>query len=163
MLISSYLYCVQGGFSSYVASDADVLRSNVTSQNRDGGGGAGRAAAPPLFCAPAPTFCKSNTMILFLFFDFQYEKIIFNCQPSHFSPCSAVPAKARLGARRLPAMLLFQIDTWNDQPWTMLSLLQVDINNIMHTITICISGIICSIMQERVSNWDSVNHQLHES
>ena len=56
-----------------------------------GGGGAGRAAAPPLFCAPAPTFCKSNTMILFLFFDFQYEKIIFNCQPSHFSPCSAVP------------------------------------------------------------------------
>ena len=24
-------------------------------------------------------------------FDFQYEKIIFNCQPSHFSPCSAVP------------------------------------------------------------------------
>ena len=25
------------------------------------------------------------------FFDFQYEKIIFNCQPSHFSPCSAVP------------------------------------------------------------------------
>ena len=22
-----------------------------------GGGGAGRAAAPPLFCAPAPTFC----------------------------------------------------------------------------------------------------------
>ena len=26
------------------------------------------------------------------FFDFQYEKIIFNCQPSHFSTCSAVPA-----------------------------------------------------------------------
>ena len=25
------------------------------------------------------------------FLDFQYEKIIFNCQPSHFSPCSAVP------------------------------------------------------------------------
>ena len=25
------------------------------------------------------------------FFDFQYEKIIFNWQPSHFSPCSAVP------------------------------------------------------------------------
>ena len=25
------------------------------------------------------------------FFDFQYEKIIFNCQPSHFSPCPAVP------------------------------------------------------------------------
>ena len=24
------------------------------------------------------------------FFDFQYEKIIFNCQPSHFSPRSAV-------------------------------------------------------------------------
>ena len=26
------------------------------------------------------------------FFDVQYEKIIFSCQPSHFSPCSAVPA-----------------------------------------------------------------------
>ena len=25
------------------------------------------------------------------FFDFQYEQIIFKCQPSHFSPCSAVP------------------------------------------------------------------------
>ena len=25
------------------------------------------------------------------FFDFQYEKIIFNCQPSHFSRCSVVP------------------------------------------------------------------------
>ena len=25
------------------------------------------------------------------FLDFQYEKIIFNCQPSHFSPCSVVP------------------------------------------------------------------------
>ena len=31
-LISSYLYCVQGGFSSYVASHVDALRSNVTSQ-----------------------------------------------------------------------------------------------------------------------------------
>ena len=25
------------------------------------------------------------------FFDFQYEKNTFNCQPSHISPCSAVP------------------------------------------------------------------------
>ena len=32
-LISSYLYRVQGGFSSYVASHVDVLRSNP------GGGG----------------------------------------------------------------------------------------------------------------------------
>ena len=30
------------------------------------------------------------------FFDFQYEKIIFNCQPSHFSPCSAVPGQVTL-------------------------------------------------------------------
>ena len=30
------------------------------------------------------------------FFDFQYEKIIFNCQPSHFSPCSAVPEQSLL-------------------------------------------------------------------
>ena len=28
------------------------------------------------------------------FFDFQYEKLIFNCQPSHFSPCSAAPESA---------------------------------------------------------------------
>ena len=26
------------------------------------------------------------------FIDFQSEKNIFNCLPSHFSPCSAVPA-----------------------------------------------------------------------
>ena len=30
-------------------------------KHRDrGGGGAGRAAAPPLFCAPAPTFCAKK-------------------------------------------------------------------------------------------------------
>ena len=28
-----------------------------------GGGGAGRAAAPPLFCAPAPTFCAKGKII----------------------------------------------------------------------------------------------------
>ena len=34
--------------------------------NRDrGGGGAGRAAAPPLFCAPAPTFCAKGKIIKF--------------------------------------------------------------------------------------------------
>ena len=32
------------------------------------------------------------------FFDFQYEKIIFNCQPSHISPCSAVPVREHLTA-----------------------------------------------------------------
>ena len=33
----------------------------TTYLNRDrGGGGAGRAAAPPLFCAPAPTFCAKK-------------------------------------------------------------------------------------------------------
>ena len=37
-----------------------------------------------------------------LFFDFQYEKIIFNCQPSHFSPCSAVPGP---GSSCLPCLL----------------------------------------------------------
>ena len=32
---------------------------NVVIRDR-GGGGAGRAAAPPLFCAPAPTFCAEK-------------------------------------------------------------------------------------------------------
>ena len=33
-------------------------------KDRDrGGGGAGRAAAPPLFCAPAPTFCAKGKII----------------------------------------------------------------------------------------------------
>ena len=36
------------------------------------------------------------------FFDFQYDKIIFNCQPSHFSPCSAVPeVKGKLSKKML--------------------------------------------------------------
>ena len=56
-----------------------------------GESGAGRAAAPKFFCAPAPI--KYYDFIPF--FDFQYEKIIFNCQPSHFSLCSAVPATIR--------------------------------------------------------------------
>ena len=45
------------------------------------------------------------------FFDFQYEKIIFNCQPSHFSPCSAVPAQgwkttafSQSGPRKSPSV-----------------------------------------------------------
>ena len=45
----------------------------------------------------------------------------------------------------------------------MLSRLQVDINNIMHTITISILGICSLIMQERFSNWDSVNLSSHET
>ena len=37
------------------------LRRQKTTMLRDrGGGGAGRAAAPPLFCAPAPTFCAKK-------------------------------------------------------------------------------------------------------
>ena len=53
--------------------------------NRDrGGGGAGRAAAPPLFCAPAPTFWKSNTMILFLFSIFNMKKLFSIVSPPTF-------------------------------------------------------------------------------
>ena len=36
----------------------EITTSNVSKDLRDrGGGGAGRAMAPPLFCTPAPTFC----------------------------------------------------------------------------------------------------------
>ena len=38
MLISSYLYCVQGGFSSYVASHADVLIQRDEPKERLGAG-----------------------------------------------------------------------------------------------------------------------------
>ena len=46
---------------------------------------------PHHFLAPRPHFWKIKYYDFIPFFDFQYEKIIFNCQPSHFSPCSAVP------------------------------------------------------------------------
>ena len=37
-------------------------------------------------------YAKSRDRNKFIpFFDFQYEKFIFNCEPSHFSPCSALP------------------------------------------------------------------------
>ena len=49
-----------------------------------GGGGAGRAATPPLFCAPAPTFWKSNTMILFLFSIFNMKKLFSIVSPPTF-------------------------------------------------------------------------------
>ena len=40
------------------------IRGNALLLNRDRGGGeAGRAAAPPLFCAPAPTFCAKGKII----------------------------------------------------------------------------------------------------
>ena len=53
------------------------------------------------------------------FFDFQYEKIIFNCQPSHFSPCSAVPAKGSFtsnGRNRLkrPRDHRFCLNSWKE-------------------------------------------------
>ena len=36
-----------------------ALRNSRESRDR-GGGGAGRDAAPPLFCAPTPTFCAKK-------------------------------------------------------------------------------------------------------
>ena len=39
----------------------EILIKTCNNMNRDrGGGGAGRAAAPPLFCVPAPTFCAKK-------------------------------------------------------------------------------------------------------
>ena len=57
-----------------------------------GGGGAGRATAPPLFWAPAPTFCKSNTMILFLFSILNMKKLFSIVSPPtfHLAPRSLV-------------------------------------------------------------------------
>ena len=57
-----------------------------------GGGGASRATAPPLFWAPAPTFCKSNTMILFLFSILNMKKLFSTLSPPtfHLAPRSLV-------------------------------------------------------------------------
>ena len=46
------------------------------------------------------------------FFDFQYEKIIFNCQPSHFSPCSAVPDLLFSSASPPPPVLAYLNFLW---------------------------------------------------
>ena len=48
------------------------------------------------------------------FFDFQYEKIIFNCQPSHFSPCSAVPVADKTNAPRKCEQLDYKYQTATD-------------------------------------------------
>ena len=56
---------------------------------RRGKGWQGRG--PTTFLRPCPHFLKIKYYDFIPFFDFQYEKIIFNCQPSHFSPCSAAP------------------------------------------------------------------------
>ena len=67
-----------------------------------GGGGAGRAAAPPLFCAPAPTFWKSNTMILFLFSIFNMKKLFSIVSPPtfHLAPRPLLLHDSRTGPRR---------------------------------------------------------------
>ena len=65
------------------------------------GGGAGRAAAHHFF-APPPHFLKIKYYDFIPFFDFQCERIIFNCQPSHFSPCSAVPESGEFRKVCLP-------------------------------------------------------------
>ena len=48
------------------------------------------------------------------FFDFQYEKIIFNCQPSHFSPCSAVPVLNALLLRLTKGTLVEKLSNNNN-------------------------------------------------
>ena len=49
--------CADYVYAQYVQG----LQLVIEQKARDhGGGGAGRAAAPPLFCAPAPTFCAEK-------------------------------------------------------------------------------------------------------
>ena len=68
---------------SKTKQNPQLLDSPPTCRDR-GGGGAGRAAAPPLFCAPAPTFGKSHTMILFLFSIFNMKKLFSIVSPPTF-------------------------------------------------------------------------------
>ena len=69
----------------HCTSFTSVINGQAYSLVRDRrGGGAGRAAAPPLFCAPAPTFGKSNTMILFLFSIFNMKKLFSIVSPPTF-------------------------------------------------------------------------------
>ena len=49
------------GFQILQATIFQIPESGFSYMGRDReGGGAGRAAAPPLFCAPAPTFCAKK-------------------------------------------------------------------------------------------------------
>ena len=80
-----------GKSETFSISDCDSFSASLVISDR-GGGGAGRAAAPPLFWAPAPTFCKSNTMILFLFSILNMKKLFSIVSPPtfHLAPRSLV-------------------------------------------------------------------------
>ena len=69
---------------------------------------------PHHFFAPPPHFLKIKYYDFIPFFDFQYEKIIFNCQPSHFSPCSAVPVADKTNAPRKYEQLDYKYQTATD-------------------------------------------------
>ena len=47
---------------------------------------------PHHFFAPLPPLFENQILWFYSFFEKKKKKIIFNCQPSHFSPCSAASA-----------------------------------------------------------------------